>query len=84
MTNQQVIDAFLDGREGHSLNLSTDGKILKSYHYYPIGWWEEGMVALRNTRNGLYSMTTTKHFNMLISAAKNQHYTFFSTLEVLE
>ena len=60
MTNNQVKLAFANQQAGASANLSTDGHTIKSYHWWEIGKWVNGIPYIRNGQS--YSSTTaTKH-----------------------
>lgn len=70
VSNAMVIAAFIAGAHAHAANLSTDGKVLRSYHYYEIAkWTSKHFVTLR--AGELYSKTTTKHLNLLRKALEN-------------
>lgn len=65
-TNESVMLAFIAGIPAHSANLSTDGKVLRSYHYYELAQWGvNDRIILR--KGELYSHTTkSRHFNPLV------------------
>lgn len=66
VTNAEVYAAFIAGQTAHSANLSTDGKVIRSYHYYELAKWWGSKVY---TRAGeLYSKTTSKHMTQLKAA----------------
>jgi len=74
MTNQQVINAWVNQVFGENANLSSDGRFLRSY----------GVVIAEN-RNGVrvtkkkYSVTTSRHTNMALVTARaaGQEITFW-------
>lgn len=61
MTNNQVVWAFINGRHGHSLNMSTDG----------VRLWSYSTVVAQRTKDGVifnatkYSRTTSKQVSGL-------------------
>jgi len=60
MTNSQVKLAFANQQPGSSSNLSTDGRSIKSYHWWEIARWIDGVIVTRKGK--AYSMTTaSKH-----------------------
>lgn len=60
MTNSQVKRAFMAGKPGTSVNLSTDGVRLMSYHWWQVAKWVNGSIIVRKGRS--YSTTTaTRH-----------------------
>lgn len=60
MTNHQVKQAFANRKPGASANLSTDGRTIKSYHWWEIARWVDGVPIVRRGKS--YSMTTaSKH-----------------------
>lgn len=63
MTNIEVAQAFALGRQGRSLNMSTDGHKLYSYNTV-IMQWSNGMVVVNETK---YSRTTSKQLSQSLS-----------------
>lgn len=67
VNNAAVIQLFIMGQPGHAANLSTDGAVLRSYHYYELAIWAtKDKVILR--AGELYSQTTKKHMSLLRKA----------------
>jgi hypothetical protein len=67
VSNADVIAAFIAGQPAHAANLSTDGQVLRSYHYYELAiWTTKDKVTLR--AGELYSNTTKKHMSLLKKA----------------
>lgn len=67
VNNAAVIQLFIMGQPGHAANLSTDGAVLRSYHYYELAIWAtKDKVILR--AGELYSKTTKKHMGLLKKA----------------
>lgn len=64
MKNAEVVDAFLNHREGRAGNLFTDGRTLWSYRYsYPIALWHGTNTLVVNRER--YSATTSRHQSLL-------------------
>jgi hypothetical protein len=65
MTNGEVAQAWMDGRAGHAMNFSTDGKILRSYALIIGDTRKDGTKVVGNFRRRgggeFYSMTTSHH-----------------------
>lgn len=60
MTNQQVKQAFMERRSGHSQNLVSTGESLLSYGWWQVAKWVDGRIVVRNGKS--YSRTTaSKH-----------------------
>lgn len=71
VSNSEVIKSFIAGQPAHAGNLSTDGSILRSYHYYELAVWSsKDFITLR--AGELYSKTTKKHMTLLIKALQKQ------------
>lgn len=79
-TNERVMLAFIAGAPAHSGNLSTDGEVLRSYHYYELARWNGDKVTLR--AGELYSNTTKKHHTQLRKLLDNRKVSYdISTIE---
>ncbi len=64
MTNDKVIDNFLERKFGNSTNLHSDGVILKSYDMVIAQWFTDG--TLRIHLGKCPSHTTAVHRNKVI------------------
>ena len=66
-TNEQVINAFLNGRQADGLNLRTDGTSLYSYRLEIARWYGgKPMVFDYTATGGAYqSMTTSQHCGLI-------------------
>lgn len=62
MTNNQVVNAFLNGGHGQSLNMRTDGERLWSYNTV-MAQHIKGLGIVFNTTR--YSVTTSKQTSQL-------------------
>jgi hypothetical protein len=59
-TNEQVKQAFRNGKMANSANLMSTGESLLSYGWWQVAKWKDGSIVTRKGR--AYSMTTaTKH-----------------------
>lgn len=74
MTNREAVQAFLDGRHGHSMSVRSDGRTLYSYAE-PIATWtvDDGrnVVAVSDcyaSGSRFFSVTTSHH----LSAVRGQ------------
>ena len=70
MTNQQVVQAFLDNKAGHSLNMRTNGEKLWSYDTV-IAQIDGNIITINMTK---YSPTTSKQRNYLVRALNPSEY----------
>lgn len=67
MTNSQVVNAWILGNRGQSLNMHTDGEKLFSYNTIIAQWGQGGLQPIVNVTK--YSMTTSaKHQRPLYDA----------------
>jgi len=76
MTNQQVLDAWLAGREAQSNNLQTNGRELYSYDLViaRYGWSDDQPIVYNYRSKGgghFMSNTTSKHVTTAIGAVVN-------------
>lgn len=67
MTNREVVEAFINGNVGHSLNLTSTGDKLISYNTCIIQMYD-GRVIINDTD---YSRTTAKQTNYAKNYYKN-------------
>lgn len=71
VSNERVLRAFIMRIHAHASNLSTDGKVLRSYHWYELATWNGDKVILR--AGDMYSQTTKdRHFNPLVKMLDSQ------------
>lgn len=62
MKNEDVAQAFIEGKAGHTANYHTDGKVLYSYNTAVARRGSDGTITINNTK---YSSTTSKQLGYL-------------------
>ncbi len=71
MTNKEVVQAFIDGKQASSGRMRTDGQLLYSYNL-KIGWTagtDQKLVYDYTARNNAFrSVTTSKHVRLAENA----------------
>lgn len=69
MTNTQVAEAFLQGKEGRSANMTSTGRTLFSYKLEIAEWYNGHISRLYTERRG-HSVTTQRHMRELERAMR--------------
>lgn len=66
-TNEQVINAFLNGRDSRAGALTTNGQSLYSYNLEIARWYGGKAIVFDYTRTGnaFTSMTTSQHVGLI-------------------
>lgn len=65
MKNVDVISAFVDKKPAGTMNLTSTGRKLFSYHTCIAQWTDDGILIVNTTK---YSATTSKHKTQLLNA----------------
>lgn len=74
MTNQQLIESFVEGADsGHANNLFIEGDVLYSYgHHFPLAYRTyDGESTIFIVNIDKYSVTTSRHQSLLRSRLIN-------------
>jgi len=68
-TNQEVIEAWLQGYQSQTGNLASDGRMLRSYGV-PIARLVNGIVFLAPEMKRFWSKSTSRHLGLVKATAK--------------